>query len=226
MPSVERSAARRITPERAWALALAMLLGLASVARADDCAAFEIIGDRIPQPLAGIRGDAANGPAVARAPDQGDCTICHRMPLPDRQFHGTVGPALDTVGARLDRGQLRLRVAAPKRLNPDSVMPAYCTTDGRHRVSPGFKGRPILDARQIEDLVAWLSTLVEKPAALVEPAAAFTEPAAALIEPAAALTEPAAALMEPAAALEETAAALDGTTTAPPARHAQEAAES
>lgn len=138
---------------------LALLLSAVGPAHADDCASFEIVGDRIAEPLGGLRGDAMNGPAVALAPDQGDCTICHRLPLPNRQFHGTVGPALDAVGARLDAGQLRLRIAAPKRLNPNSVMPAYCTTGGRHRVALGFVGRPILDARQIEDLVAWLASL-------------------------------------------------------------------
>lgn len=141
------------------ALGLALLLTVLVPARAEDCAAFEIVGDRIPEPLDGVRGDAARGPAVALAPDQGDCTICHRLPLPNRQFHGTVGPALDAIGTRLDAGQLRLRIAAPKRLNPSSVMPAYCTTGERHRVALGFVGKPILDARQIEDLVAWLATL-------------------------------------------------------------------
>lgn len=144
--------------ERAAALILTLLLG-AGPAMADNCAQFEIVGDRIPAPLGGLTGDARNGPPVALGRARGDCTICHRMPLPNRQFHGSVGPALDTVGARLDAGQLRLRIAAPKRLNPNSLMPAYCTTGGRHRVALGFIGKPILDAQQIEDLVAWLATL-------------------------------------------------------------------
>jgi sulfur-oxidizing protein SoxX len=144
-------------------LAAPVLLLLALLApgdaRADACADFRIVGDGIPEPLAGKRGDPSRGRAVALAREQGDCTICHRLPLPARQFHGTVGPPLDRVGARLSAAQLRLRIAAPKRLNPATVMPAYCTVGGRYRVALGHVGEPILDAGQIEDLVAWLVTL-------------------------------------------------------------------
>ncbi|HSG88475.1 MAG TPA: hypothetical protein VLA56_04635 [Pseudomonadales bacterium] len=158
-------------------LLVATLLAAGGAARGEDCASFEIVGDRIPAPLDGIAGDARRGPEVALAADRGDCTICHRLPLPGRQFHGTVGPPLDRVGARLDTGQLRLRIAAPKRLHPNSLMPAYCTTGNRHRVALGFVGRPILSATEIEDLVAWLSTLDGTAAA---PAATAPERSAAM----------------------------------------------
>jgi L-cysteine S-thiosulfotransferase len=44
-------------------------------------------------------------------------------------------------------------------LNPASLMPSYHRADGLQRVGSAWQGRPILDARQIEDVVAFLQTL-------------------------------------------------------------------
>jgi sulfur-oxidizing protein SoxX len=38
-------------------------------------------------------------------------------------------------------------------------MPAYHRGDGLTRVAPAHAGRPILDAAEIEDVVAYLDTL-------------------------------------------------------------------
>jgi sulfur-oxidizing protein SoxX len=38
-------------------------------------------------------------------------------------------------------------------------MPAYFRTEGLTRVAPTFRDRPILNAQQIEDVVAFLATL-------------------------------------------------------------------
>lgn len=147
-----RSAERR-------ALLAGALLVLASAAGA-DCAPLRWAEDgTLPEPLTGARGDPDRGAAVALDRHRGDCTICHRLPLPGRRFHGTVGPALDDVGRRLTPAQLRARIAAPRRSVPATVMPEYCTTGDRYRVDPAVAGEPILSAAEIEDLVAWLATL-------------------------------------------------------------------
>ena len=45
------------------------------------------------------------------------------------------------------------------RLNPDSIMPPYYRVDRLTRVAPAFLGKPGLSAEQIEDVVAYLTTL-------------------------------------------------------------------
>lgn len=66
------------------------------------------------------------------------------------------------MGTRLSEAQLRLRVADARRLNPESIMPRYYgPTDGLNRVAPAWTGKPVLDAQQVEDVVAFLRTLRE-----------------------------------------------------------------
>jgi L-cysteine S-thiosulfotransferase len=40
-------------------------------------------------------------------------------------------------------------------------MPPYYRTDRLNRVAPAYRGRPILSAEQVEDIVAFLATLKE-----------------------------------------------------------------
>ena len=72
---------------------------------------------------------------------------------------GDVGPPLSGIGGRLNAAQLRLRVVDPSRLKPETVMPSYCRTTGLQRVAEAYRGRPILNGQQIEDVVAYLQTL-------------------------------------------------------------------
>jgi sulfur-oxidizing protein SoxX len=38
-------------------------------------------------------------------------------------------------------------------------MPSYYRVEGLNRVAPAWRGKPILSAEQIEDVVAYLATL-------------------------------------------------------------------
>jgi L-cysteine S-thiosulfotransferase len=43
-------------------------------------------------------GDPDRGRQIILDRDKGDCVICHAMPLPGRESHGTIGTPLDSVG--------------------------------------------------------------------------------------------------------------------------------
>jgi sulfur-oxidizing protein SoxX len=125
----------------------------------DKLGGYRIANNAIPEPLTDQPGDPERGRHVVLEREGGDCSICHAMPLPQRQFHGTVGPPLDGIGSRYTAGELRLRLVDPKVFNPETIMPAYYKVEGLHRVLERYRGEPILTAQQVEDVVAYLLTL-------------------------------------------------------------------
>jgi sulfur-oxidizing protein SoxX len=141
---------------------IAAVVACISPVKAGDPAAmrpYVIEGDAIPSSLTGASGDAARGKAIVTSRQTGLCLLCHSAPLPEEKFQGTIGPDLRGAGSRGTEGQLRLRVVDPRRFNADTVMPAYYRLDGLERVAPAFRGRTVLTAEQIEDVVAFLMTL-------------------------------------------------------------------
>ena len=122
-------------------------------------AAFEVVGDGIPQPLTATAGDAERGRAIVANRQVGLCLLCHSGPFPEERFQGNLAPSLAGAGARWTPAQLRLRIADNRRLNPDSLMPAFHRTAGLQRVGGAWQGRPVLNAQQVEDVAAYLGTL-------------------------------------------------------------------
>ena len=142
---------------RGWAAAV-VCAASAGAAAGDGLAPWRAENGAIEESLTGEAGDPARGRAVAAGRD-GNCLACHAMPIPEQPFHGDVGPDLAGVGSRLAPGEIRLRLVDPRRIDEESIMPAFYKVEGLRRVSRARAGRPILDAGQIEDLVAWLTTL-------------------------------------------------------------------
>jgi L-cysteine S-thiosulfotransferase len=91
--------------------------------------------------------------------ETGNCLICHQVPEPAEAFQGSVGPPLAGVGARLDAGQLRLRLIDQTLINPMTLMPPYYRTEKLTRVGVKFRDRPVLAPQEIEDVVVYLTTL-------------------------------------------------------------------
>ena len=120
---------------------------------------FIVVGDAIPQPLTGAKGDPARGRAIVTQRQTGLCLLCHSGPFPEERFQGTIAPDLAGAGARWSEGQLRLRLVDSRRVNPATIMPSYYRIDGLTRVGPAWRGKPVLTAEQIEDVVAFLMTL-------------------------------------------------------------------
>lgn len=143
-----------------WSLAVLILAGMPAVGVTADYVGWVASGDAINEPLAGLTGDAGRGLKLVRDRRQGNCLACHKMPLEGELFQGNLGPPLDGVGARLTSAQIRLRIVDQRRLNPGTVMPGYYRDPaGFNRVAPGFEGKPYFTAQQVEDVVAYISTL-------------------------------------------------------------------
>src|SRR5687767_11350976 len=143
-------------------LVIAVLaLGGSAFAQPAAVQSFEVVGDSIPAPLAGLQGDAARGRAIVGNRQVGLCLLCHTGPFPEERAQGTLAPSLAGAGARWNEGQLRLRVVDARRLNPATIMPSYHRTDGLTRVGAAWRGAPVMSAQQVEDVVAFLRTLRE-----------------------------------------------------------------
>jgi sulfur-oxidizing protein SoxX len=131
-----------------WAAGLlALCLGPASAA------------EDLPAALTGRKGDPVQGRAIVANRQVGLCLLCHTAPIPEERFQGDLAPDLKGVGARLGEAQIRARIVDPSRTNPNTIMPAYYKTESLSRVASAFRGKTILSAEQIEDVVAYLVTL-------------------------------------------------------------------
>jgi sulfur-oxidizing protein SoxX len=120
---------------------------------------YDVVDDAIPLSLTGTPGDAAKGRSIVANRQVGLCLLCHSGPLPEERFQGNLAPSLAGAGERWSAGQLRLRLADSKHLNPETIMPAYHRADGLTQVAKNLQGQPLLAAQQIEDVVAYLMTL-------------------------------------------------------------------
>jgi sulfur-oxidizing protein SoxX len=141
---------------RALALVVALL---PCAAQSQTLAPFTIDAGEIRAPLTRQKGDPVRGRAIVAERQKGLCLLCHAAPIPEERFQGDLAPSLAGVGSRLSEGALRLRMVDGANVNPDTIMPAYYRVDALRRVAPAFSGKPILEAQEVEDVVAYLLTL-------------------------------------------------------------------
>jgi sulfur-oxidizing protein SoxX len=113
----------------------------------------------MPDSLTGVKGDPVRGRTIVVSRQAGLCLLCHSGPFEEERFQGNIAPDLRGTGSRLSEGQLRLRIVDSGMLYPASIMPAYFRTEGLFRVAAAYRGKPVLNAQQIEDVVAFLATL-------------------------------------------------------------------
>ena len=139
-------------------LLAAATLALPCAASAQELRPYTIAGDAIPDSLTGRPGDAVRGRALVLERSS-TCILCHSGPFPEEKFQGDLAPNLAGAGSRWSAGQLRLRLVEASRLNPATIMPSYYRVEGLDRVGTAWRGKPILTAEQIEDIVAYLATL-------------------------------------------------------------------
>lgn len=143
----------------AGALALSLGLATASAGAGESMVMYTVSGNAIPKSLTGEPGDPVKGRALAIGRKKGNCLACHMMPIPEEADHGQIAPALYGVANRMTPAEMRLRLVDPKVVNPETAMPSFYKTKGLHRVHKKFQGKTILSAQEVEDIVAYLSTL-------------------------------------------------------------------
>jgi sulfur-oxidizing protein SoxX len=143
---------------RAARFLASLLLAMAMPAMARAQSAM-VTGDAVVQSLTGSAGDPARGRAIIADRQKGFCLLCHGGPFPEEPLQGNLAPSLAGAGSRWNEGQLRLRLMDNKRVNPESIMPAYHRIEGLNRVGAIWRDRPILSAAEIEDVLAFLMGL-------------------------------------------------------------------
>jgi L-cysteine S-thiosulfotransferase len=118
------------------------------------------VSDGMPQPLTDVPGDATRGRAIVSNRQQGLCLLCHTGPFAEVREQGSLASNLAGAGSRWSAAQLRLRVADARRLDPQGLMPSlHVQRESLSRVGTPWQGKPVLDAQQVEDVVAYLQTL-------------------------------------------------------------------
>lgn len=138
---------------------------LASFATAETVAPADVQFDEygaVAASLTGVAGDAANGRKVFMNRKKGNCLACHvNDDMSEQSFHGEVGPELNGVADRWETAELRGIVVNAKKMFDGTIMPAFYRDAGFNRTLKKFDGKAILSAQEIEDLLAYISTLKE-----------------------------------------------------------------
>jgi sulfur-oxidizing protein SoxX len=145
-----------------WLAALACVPVLPAAhaqTHADLRSTYTIVGDGIPKPLTGAAPNVDNGRRIVTERQTGLCLLCHSGPFPEVRFQGDLATNLAGTGSRWSEAQLRLRLVDASQLNPQTIMPSYHRTHELQRVGSPWRGQPVLNAQQIEDVVAFLKTL-------------------------------------------------------------------
>jgi sulfur-oxidizing protein SoxX len=137
---------------------LALAASIGAAAAQGSLLPYKVVGEAIPDSLTGAPGDPTRGRAIV-VKRENTCLLCHSGPFPDERFQGDLSPNLKGTGSRWNEGELRLRMVDASRLNPATIMPSFYKVDGLNRVATAWRGKPILTAEQIEDVVAYLKTL-------------------------------------------------------------------
>jgi len=139
------------------------LCTIASVVNADVIAPGDVKIENlaISTSLTGQAGDAVEGRKVFADKSLGNCLACHvNSDLSEQLFHGEIGPALDAVATRWKPEQLRTIVVNSKAVfTENSIMPGFYSLEVGKDVREDLVGKTILTAQQVEDVVAYLSTL-------------------------------------------------------------------
>ena len=118
--------------------------------------------------LTGKAGDKAAGEKVMVNKKKGNCIACHvitklkakaaKKPKKYSQM-GLIAPPLDGAADRYTEGELRMLLVNAKAAFPDTIMPGFYRNSDLTRVMGKFKGKTVISAQEVEDILAFLVTL-------------------------------------------------------------------
>ncbi len=119
---------------------------------------------RVTEPLTTEAPDPFRGLEIFVDRKLGNCVACHtNFDVAAMQFLGKVGPNLDWIGDRYTEDELRAIIVDSKVVfGAGTIMPAFYTARNEFRTLEAFKGKTILTALQVEDIVAYLSSLSQE----------------------------------------------------------------
>ena len=143
---------------------LAVMIGTSSTIAAETAPdAVKINDGEVATSLTGKAGDPAAGREWYAGRKLGNCLACHQTTdLNNLPFHGEVGPPMDGVADRYEAAELRAILVNSKEVFGDeTIMPGFYTYNAGVRVAEKFQNTTILQAQQVEDIIAYLKTLKE-----------------------------------------------------------------
>jgi sulfur-oxidizing protein SoxX len=143
---------------------LGLALAISGVAMAAEVAPADVKftdDNAVEVSVSGAPGNAENGRKVFVDRRLGNCLACHAVEdLKKELFHGNVGPELNGVAERYNEAQLRSIIVNAKKMFTDAtVMPGFYSLDVGINVRKESVGKTILSAQEVEDVVAYLTTL-------------------------------------------------------------------
>lgn len=146
-----------------WAIGALMLgsgMALADMVKPADVMFSE---GAVAKSLTGQAGDIEAGRKTFINRKLGNCLACHaNSDMKKEQFHGEVGPTLDGVADRWNEAELRGIIVNSKNTYDGTIMPGFYVAKDFPRTAEKYKGKTILSAQQVEDVVAYLMTLKEE----------------------------------------------------------------
>jgi len=117
--------------------------------------------ERMPATAWAATASVERGRALLANRQDSGCILCHTVP--GMAAGGDLGPPLAGLAGRADVAQIRQRIADARSLNPETIMPAYYSTQGLQRVAGAYAGQTVLTGQGLEDIVAYLLANTRSP---------------------------------------------------------------
>jgi sulfur-oxidizing protein SoxX len=118
-------------------------------------------GDSMPPTPSVRNAEVERGRKLIQNRQETGCVLCHT--IPGFKDGGEMGPNLTGLSQRLTPDQIRMRIADPRVINPQSFMPASFSAEGLQHVAKPLIGKTVLSEQGLEDIIAYLLEATKGP---------------------------------------------------------------